>query len=293
MSSAEKAAGLLLELEPEEYRVLQAIELGMSNFSFVPMTELLKYAKMPQSEVEFRLGTLNKKDLIYRQPDPYPGYILNYTGYDLLALNALSKADILNSLGRPLGVGKEADILDAITDDGERVAVKFHRLGRTSFRETRKKRGYIERRGHASWHYQSRLAAEKEFGVQSHVHEHGVSTPQPIHQNRHVIVMGYIDGYNLNDVARLDDPDGFLDDIIENVRVTYEVGVVHADLSEYNIVVQKDGTVLLIDWPQAVETHHPNAESLLERDIRNILRFFQRKFRLERSLDATREYVKN
>jgi RIO kinase 2 len=70
MSSAEKAAGLLLKLEPEEYRVLQAIELGMANFSFVPMDELLKFAKMPQSEVEFRLGTLNKKDLIYRQPDP-------------------------------------------------------------------------------------------------------------------------------------------------------------------------------------------------------------------------------
>jgi RIO kinase 2 len=293
MSSAEKAAGLLLELEPEEYRVLQAIELGMASFSFVPIDELLKYAKMPQREVEFRLGALNKKDLIYRQSDPYPGYILNYTGYDLLALNALSKADILNSLGRPIGVGKEADILDAITDNGERVAVKFHRLGRTSFRETRKKRGYIERRGHASWHYQSRLAAEREFSVQSRVHDWGVSTPQPIRQNRHVIVMGYIDGYNLNDVARLDDPNGFLEDILENVRETYKAGVVHADLSDYNIVVQKDGTVLLIDWPQAVETDHPNAESLLERDVRNVLRFFQRKFRLDRSLEGTLEYVKN
>jgi RIO kinase 2 len=292
MSSAEKAAGLLLELEPEEYRVLQAIELGMASFSFVPMDELQKYAKMPQREIEFRLGALNRKDLIYRQSDPYPGYILNYTGYDLLALNALSKADILNSLGRPIGVGKEADILDAITDNGERVAVKFHRLGRTSFRETRKKRGYIERRGHASWHYQSRLAAEKEFGVQSRVHDWGVATPQPVRQNRHVIVMGYIDGYNLNDVARLDDPDGFLDDILMNVRETFRAGVIHADLSEYNIVVQKDGTILLIDWPQAVETEHANAESLLERDVRNVLRFFQRKFRLDRSLEATLEYIK-
>jgi RIO kinase 2 len=105
--------------------------------------------------------------------------------------------------------------------------------------------------------------------------------------------MGYIDGYNLNDVARLDDPDGFLDDILENVRETFRAGVVHADLSEYNIVVQKEGTVLLIDWPQAVEIGHPNAESLLERDVRNVLRFFQRKFRLDRSLESTLEYVKN
>ena len=293
MSSAEKAAELLMKLEPEEFRVLQAIELGMSKYSFVPMAELLKFAKMPETEADFRLRELNKKDLIYRKPEPYPGYILNYTGYDLLALNALAKADILNSLGRPIGVGKESDILDAITDEGERVALKFHRLGRTSFRETRRKRGYIERRGHASWHYQSRLAAEKEFSIQNRVHNGGVSTPRPIHQNRHVIVMEHIDGYNLNDVARLDDPDGFLDDILENVRTTFKTGLIHADLSEYNIVVQKDGTVLLIDWPQAVNIEHPNADSLLERDIRNVLRFFQRKFKVDRDYEETLDYVKN
>jgi len=105
--------------------------------------------------------------------------------------------------------------------------------------------------------------------------------------------MDYIDGYNLNDVARLDDPDGFLDDILENVKITYGAGLIHADLSEYNIVVQKDGTVLLIDWPQAVDIEHPNAESLIERDIHNVLRFFQRKFKVYRGLEETLEYVKS
>ena len=69
--------------------------------------------------------------------------------------------------------------------------------------------------------------------------------------------------------------------------------LVHADLSEYNIVVQKDGTVLLIDWPQAVNLEHPNAENLLERDVRNVLRFFQRKFEVYRGLEETLDYVKN
>ena len=292
MSSAERAAGLLLEIAPEEFRVLQAIERGMSSYSYVPMEEILKYAGMPRSEAEFRLGELDKKDLIYRQLDPYPGYILNYTGYDVLALNALAKADALNSLGKSLGVGKEADIYDAITDEGERVAVKFHRLGRTSFRETRRKRGYIQRRSHTPWHYQSRLAAEKEYSIMQRVHESGVSTPQPLHQNRHAIVMGYIDGYNLNDVATLDDPPGFLEDILLNAQKTFRAGVVHADLSEYNIVVQKDGVVLLIDWPQAVQTTHPNADSLLRRDVYNVLRYFERKYRLEGDLEEAIAYVK-
>jgi RIO kinase 2 len=292
MSSAERAANIILEIAPEEFRILQAIELGMSSYSYVPLEEILKYAGMPQSEAEFRLGELDKKDVLYRQQDPYPGYILNYTGYDVLALNALAKADVLNSLGKSLGVGKEADIYDAITDDGERVAVKFHRLGRTSFRETRKKRGYIQRRRHTPWHYQSRLAAEKEYSIMGRVHEAGVSTPRPLHQNRHAIVMSYIDGYNLNDVASLDDPPGFLEDILLNTRKTYGAGVVHADLSEYNIVVQKDGAVLLIDWPQAVPATHPNAENLLSRDVYNVLRYFERKYGLERDLDKVVAHVK-
>ncbi|MDP6458709.1 MAG: RIO1 family regulatory kinase/ATPase [Candidatus Bathyarchaeota archaeon] len=293
MSSAEKAARLLLKLEPEEWRVLQAVERGMANYSIVPMTQLLKYTKMPDRDVEFSLRALNKKDLIWRSFDPYHGYILNYSGYDLLALNALAKMNILNSLGRQIGVGKESDILDAITDKGKRVALKFHRLGRTSFRETRRRRGYIKRRGYTSWHYQSRLAAKKEFSVQTRVHNGRVSTPHPIHQNRHVIVMEFIDGYNLNDVSRLDDPSSFLEDILENVRATFRIGLIHADLSEYNIMVQKDSRVLLIDWPQAIEVDHPNAENILERDIRNVLRFFQRRFKVHRCFKKILDFIKN
>ena len=102
----------------------------------------------------------------------------------------------------------------------------------------------------------------------------------------------YIDGHNLNDVDRLDDPEGFLDDIIENVVKCYRAGIVHADLSEYNIIVQKNGMVLLIDWPQAIPTDHVNAPELLERDVGNVLRYFKRKFRVNRDLDETLASVK-
>jgi RIO kinase 2 len=291
MSSAERAARLIMELEPQEYRVLQAIELGMAGYSFVPLDEVVKYSGLKHSEVLFRLKALDRKDLLYRQPEPYPGYILNYTAYDCLALNALAKADLLSSLGRSLGVGKEADIYDAITDDDVQVAVKFHRLGRTSFRETRRKRGYVARRGHITWHHQSRLAAEKEFNFMSKAHEAKVAVPEPIRQNRHVVVMGFIDGYNLVDVE-LEDPAGFLEDIIMNVKLTYGGGVVHGDLSGFNIIVQKDGQILFIDWPQAVPVDHQSAEALLRRDVKNVLVYFNRKYKVERDLDEVLEYVK-
>lgn len=293
MSSAEKAASILPKLEPEDLRVLQAVELGMADFEYVPLDQIIKYANLNPQEVEFRIGELNKRDLLYGQPGPYQGYILNYAGYDCLALNALVKADALEALGRPLGVGKEADVYEALTPDGSRVAVKFHRLGRTSFRETRRKRGYVADRRHVSWLYQSRLAAEREFEALRRVHSAGVSVPEPLHRNRHVLVMSYIDGYNLADVDSLDDPEGFLDDILRNVGLALSAGVIHTDLSEFNIVVQKDGEVLLIDWPQFVSRDHPNAEAILRRDLHNVLRYFKRKFGVERSLDEALTQVKS
>ena len=292
MSSAEKAASILPKLEAEDFRVLQAIELGMASFQYVPFEEIAKYANLNPQEVEFRVSELNKKDLLYSKPQPYVGYILNYAGYDCLALNALVKADILEALGRSLGVGKEADVYEALTPDGMRVAVKFHRLGRTSFRDTRRKRGYAVDRHHISWLYQSRLAAEREFEALNLVHPAGVSAPKPLNRNRHVLVMSYIEGYNLADVDSLDDPEGFLEDILQNVRCALSAGVIHTDLSEFNIVVQLDGEVLLIDWPQFVTKDHPNAEMLLRRDIRNVLRYFSRKFSVERSLDEALVFVK-
>ena len=292
MSSAERAARILPELEPGDIRILQAIELGMARFEYVPVDEVVKYSGFNPREVEFRIAGLNRWGLLYGQRGPYPGYILNYAGYDCLALNALVKADVLDALGRSLGVGKEADVYEALTPDGSRVAVKFHRLGRTSFRETRRKRGYVADRRHVSWLYQSRLAAEREFEALRRVHSAGVSVPEPLHRNRHVLVMSYIDGYNLADVDSLDDPEGFLDDILRNVGLALSAGVIHTDLSEFNIVVQKDGEVLLIDWPQFVSRDHPNAEAILRRDLHNVLRYFKRKFGVERSLDEALTQVK-
>lgn len=291
MSSAERAAGLITSLEPEEFRVLLALELGMQKFSFVPLSDIVKFSGLNKGKVEYLIRDLDRKDLLYRQHEPYLGYILNYTGYDCLALNALAKMDILNSLGRPLGVGKEADLYEAITDDDEQVALKFHRLGRTSFRETRKKRGYVANRRHITWYYQSRLAAEKEFEFLKTAENAGVSVPRPIAHNRHVVVMDFIEGMDLIDINELEDTEGLLDEIIENIRLTYNAGLIHGDLSSFNIVLQMDGKPLFIDWPQAEPIDHPNSDTLIRRDVENVLTHFQRKYFITRDIEETIEYV--
>lgn len=293
MSAAETAVKIFRKLQPEDFRVLLAIELGMSRYQHVHENIIPKLANLPQQEVTYRLPRLRKLRLIRIWKGPYRGYQLNQAGYDCLAINALVKANVLEAFGKPLGVGKEADVYDALTPRNQQVAVKFHRLGRISFRQTRRKRTYIAERQHISWLYQSRLAAQKEFEALKLVHPYGVSAPKPIQQNRHVIVMSMIEGAELTNYTQISEPQNLLNEILFNVRKAYlEVGVIHADLSEFNIIVKPDEHILIIDWPQYVKRDHPNADQLLRRDVRNVVRFFRRKFDTKTRLKEALTYVK-
>ena len=290
MSSADVAVQVFRELESEDFRILHIIEAAMAKREYVPTEQIKKYGKVPLERVEFSLGKLNKLGLIYQTRGAYTGHTLNYAGYDCLAINALVKANVISSFGQTLGVGKEADVYDALSPEGKRIAVKFHRLGRISFRQTRRKRGYI--REHSSWLYQSHLAAEKEFQAMKQVHEEGVSVPEPISHNRHVIAMGMIEGAELSKYKDIGKPEKVLRELLRNIRKAYlKAHIIHADLSEYNIILKPDGHILIIDWPQAVKTDHANAAELLERDLNNVLVFFGRKFSIKLSVKEAYGYV--
>jgi RIO kinase 2 len=70
---------------------------------------------------------------------------------------------------------------------------------------------------------------------------------------------------------------GVLDLVLKEVAAAYDAGYVHADMSEYNVAVGERG-VTIFDWPQAVSTDHDNARELLERDVKNVLGYFRRKY---------------
>jgi len=290
MSSAEVVVQVFKELESEDFRILNIIEAGMSKHEFVPIEQIQRYAKIPMDRIEFTLGKLNKLGLTYRTKETYNGHTLNYAGYDCLAINALVKASAIISFGQSLGVGKEADVFDALNSDGKRIAVKFHRLGRISFRQTRRKRGYT--REHSTWLFQSHLAAEREFQAMKLVYENGVSVPEPISQNRNVIAMGMIEGAQLSKYKDIGKPEKVLKEILRNLRKAYlKAHIVHADISEYNIILKPDGDLLIIDWPQAVKTDHANAGELLERDIKNVLTYFSRKFNVKLAGKEACDYI--
>jgi RIO kinase 2 len=136
------------------------------------------------------------------------------------------------------------------------------------------------------------VSAGKEFQALQLVYKNGVSVPEPISQNRHVIAMGMIEGTELSKYKKIAKPEKILKEILRNVRKTYlKAHVIHADLSEYNIILKPDGHILIIDWPQYVMTYHANAEDLLERDLKNVLTFFNRKFNVRVAVKVACDYV--
>ena len=140
--------------------------------------------------------------------------------------------------------------------------------------------------------FQSRLAAEKEFQALKLLFLRKIAVPEPISRSRHVLVMGIIDGIELAKWKRVSQPGKILKRILNNVRKTYlKVGIIHADLSEYNVILRRDKRILIIDWPQYVTAKHPNASELLKRDVQNVLQYFKRRYKLNVRFDDGLEYV--
>ena len=215
MSAVDIAVKTYRKLQPQDLKILQAIEKQQTKYQNIPADIIPRIAKLPTREVTFRLPRLEKKRLITRYTGAYTGYHLTTAGYDTLAINHLVKTDVLEAFGKPLGIGKEADVYDALTPANEQVAVKFHRLGRPSFKQTKRKRGYITTYKYTpDWHQQSTTAAKKEYKALKLLHPHGVAVPGPIAQNRHVLVMSKIEGAELYHYKEIPNPNATLKEIL-------------------------------------------------------------------------------
>ncbi len=276
----ENLAEALSGLSKDDRSLLSAIETGMKTHEWVPPFVISELSGLPVRKVEFRLGQLFEKKLVERESMHYLGYRIDFDAYDLLALSDFVKRGKLSAFGERIGVGKESVVYEAL---GEmHLAVKFHRQGRTSFKHIRRLRDHLTDKPKVPWLYAAALAARHEFAIMEKLYPK-VSIPRPVACSRHALVMEFVSGPALNHIT-LSDPENGLNMILGEVAAARRLGIIHADLSEFNIMVDESGPKI-IDWPQAVEVTHPHAQELLERDLVNVLRFFERKYRIEMPLD--------
>jgi len=283
-----EAAKILTGMEKEDLRILMAIEIGMKRSEYVTINNIRFYSRYPMEETLFRLKRVHKLDLIIRDSSKSKvGYTLNSIGYDILALHALVKKKIIGQLGPLIGKGKESDVYGCMDDNGDIFALKIYRIGRTSFKKIKQLRSFLGNRKHASWLYVNRLAAKKEFDALGKVYELKLNTPKPIGFNRHMIVMSYLRGKELAYHSVIKNPAKVFNKIIKQVKIIYQKAkMIHGDLGEFNIVLDDKSNILIIDWLQWVPTDHPNANSLIERDIGNVCNFFKKKFNIESNPSA-------
>jgi RIO kinase 1 len=73
-----------------------------------------------------------------------------------------------------------------------------------------------------------------------------------------------------------------LESILEDIQIFLRFGIIHSDLSGFNILWWKDQP-WIIDLPQAVDIRqNPNSMMLLKRDLENIINFFSKYFEVDR-----------
>ena len=230
-------------LSRDDFRVLTALEQGMKNHDVVP-TELVAAISGLRSGASKVLAHLTRQKLISHECGAYEGYRLTYPGYDFLALRTLMLRGVLASVGRQIGVGKESDIYLGETVDGDRVALKFQRLGRTSFRAVARTRDYARGRRAVGWLYLSRLATAKEFAFMQALADADFPVPTPIACNRHLLVMSVVPGRTLSLHRGMPSPAtaaAVWDSLMATMLRLAAAGLVHCDYNEFNVLVDFPG----------------------------------------------------
>lgn len=273
-------------LTADDFRVLQAVELGLRNHELVPTQMIHSIGGLKNPAATRRaIGDLAKVKLLARLRNAkYDGFRITYRGYDYLALKLMLNRETLYSVGTTIGVGKESDIYSVSNGQGTQRVLKIHRLGRTSFKTVKNNRDYLRNRNTTNWMYLSRLAAHKEYEFMTILHENGFAVPTPYDWLRHCVMMEWIQGYPMRQVSALyaGYKRLYLDLMLFAVQLA-RLGLIHCDFNEFNIIIRSDetahlGSFVVIDFPQCVSIEHPDAKFYFDRDISSIRTFFERRF---------------
>jgi RIO kinase 1 len=196
-----------------------------------------------------------------------------------------------------ISTGKEANVYGAVSYDdktGETIqrAIKVYKTAILVFKdreryitgEHRFKGGFDKGNNRKM----VKLWAEKEYRNLRRIHSAGIPSPEPLSLKLHVLAMSFLGDRKGWAYPRLRDAVLEGDDIDQQWRTLYVqlLGImrriyqvcrlVHADLSEYNILYHK-GTLYIIDVSQSVEPDHPRSLEFLRMDIKNVGDFFRRK----------------
>lgn len=201
---------------------------------------------------------------------------------------------LVDEVIRPLKSGKEAAVYVVRCGGDIRCAKVYKESNKRSFRQSvlyqegRKVRNSRQARAMEKGSRYGRQEQEDawqnaEVDALYRLSAAGVRVPQPYGYFGGVLLMELVTDDDGNPAPRLNDLDLTAEQaheyhqrlISQIVRMLCD-GIVHGDLSEYNVLLGRDGPVI-IDLPQAVDAvGNNNAAMMLERDVNNMTAYFGR-----------------
>lgn len=192
----------------------------------------------------------------------------------------------LKEINGCVSTGKEANVYHATGKNEEDFAIKIYKTSILTFKdrdkyvtgEFRFRHGYCRhnpRKMVRTW-------AEKEMRNLSRIHSEGLCCPRPVMLRSHVLLMSFVgkDGIPAPKLKEVELSEGkarelYLSCIVMMRRLFQNCKLVHADLSEFNILYD-EGKLCLIDVSQSVEHDHPHALEFLRKDCLNMTEYFRR-----------------
>ncbi|MDK2889679.1 MAG: kinase 1 [Methanoculleus sp.] len=198
----------------------------------------------------------------------------------LLALYKLVQKKLITVIGGPISTGKEANVFYG-ERDGQGLAIKIYRIQTANFKAMTEYLAGDRRFSSVRGTRKGLIFAwtKKEFSNLARAHEAAIPAPEPLAFDRNILLMTFLGEdevpYPQLRNAEVEDYGAVYREILGYVERLYrEARLVHADLSEYNILYHEKP--YLIDMGQAVTLDHPRAPAFLIRDIKNLNRYFSR-----------------
>ncbi|KAH6912610.1 atypical/RIO/RIO1 protein kinase [Coprinopsis sp. MPI-PUGE-AT-0042] len=192
---------------------------------------------------------------------------------------------LIHEVNGCVSTGKEANVYHATSPAGTHLALKIYKTSILIFKDRSKyvTGEYRFRRGYSrNPRKMVRLWAEKEMRNLKRLRAAGIESPEPLEVRENVLVMTFL-GEEGWASPRLKDAELTTEQyaplyisLLCTVRVIFHTcHLVHADLSEYNILFHT-GRLAIIDVSQSVEHDHPSAFDFLRSDIKNVEEYFGR-----------------
>lgn len=206
--------------------------------------------------------------------------------------------NIVSEVNGVISTGKEANVYHAMSSATDEDSPEVHRaikVYKTSILVFKDREKYVagEHRFRQGYNKSNNRAmvkvwAEKEMRNLKRIYASGIPCPEPVYLRLHVLAMSFVGDAKGVAAPRLKDVE-FIDsdalarwrkvyiEIVSYIKIMYQdCKLVHADLSEYNILYHKDKP-WIIDVSQSVEHDHPRSLDFLRMDIKNVNDFFKRK----------------